>query len=94
MDPNEFIRFLIWAEELQTPHVRLCEQQWDDLEGSFYHNPLFQTVGWDGNELGNDSPGQAGIRELVKQYNDWVERSKIPGKASPLTAVVMEHGDD
>lgn len=94
MDANELIRFLLWAEQLQTPRLRLCEQVWDDMEHDFYHNPAFQTIGYDGNELGDDAPGQAGIRELVKQYNDWVERSKTPGKASPLAAVVVEYGDD
>lgn len=91
MDSNELLRFLIWCEELQTPRVRLCQQLPLD---EFEHNPIFQTVGWNDKDLGNDDPGQAGIRELVKQYNDWVERSKTPGKASPLTAVVVDHGDD
>lgn len=97
MDSHDLIRFLMWAEQVSRPHVyRLCEwhpQPHSEPESQEY-NPVFQTVGYNGTPLGNDSPGQAGIRAMVEEYNDWNERSKTPGKARELLSRVVDEDDN
>lgn len=97
MDSRELIRFLLWAEQVSRPNIyRLCEHNANFEFGTNHdeYNPVFQTISYNGTPLGNDSPGQAGIRALVEEYNDWNERSKTPGKARELLSRIVDEDDN
>lgn len=88
----ELIRFLLWCEQIERPRpLRLCEfiPDPDRVALNEDYNPVLQTIGWQGDVLGNDEPGQAGIKALVEAYNDWCSRLK-ENRAKPLLTAIDE----
>lgn len=89
----ELIRFLLWCEQIERPRpLRLCEFVPNADRTVFLgedYNPIFQTIGWDGNIIGDDEAGQAGIKALVEAYNDWCSRLK-ENRAKPLLTAIDE----